>query len=86
LPTFIDFGFRPLSNSHLRRTLARGVTVRQACRLMGVNEASFLDALNQAPEEIATGRGISLSVVEPPTKGGCSCCEDRLLPASVRTT
>jgi hypothetical protein len=78
LPTFLAFGFRPLSNPVLRRTLTRGVTVGQACRIVGVDKAVLLAALNGA--EPAPARALSLSVVEappsPPT-AGCSCCEDR---------
>jgi hypothetical protein len=76
LPTFLAFGLRPLSNPVLRRTLARGVTVGQACRITGVDEAALLAALNGT----ATAKAMSLTVVEAPPASkaaGCSCCEDR---------
>jgi hypothetical protein len=74
LPTFLAHGFRPLSNPLLRRTLARGVSIRQACRLAGVDEEQFVNALNAGP-----ARGLSLAVVEAPAPkaAGCSCCEER---------
>jgi hypothetical protein len=83
LPTFLAFGFRPLSNPLLRRTLARGVTVGQACRIAGVDDGELLNALNAGPS-----RGLSLAMVEAPTAkaGGCSCCEERAAePPSVET-
>jgi hypothetical protein len=46
LPTFQAFGFRPLANPLLRRTMARRVTIAQACRLAGVDERDLLAALN----------------------------------------
>jgi NnrS protein/Domain of unknown function (DUF1858) len=79
LSTFIAHGFRPLSNPLLRRTVARGVTIGQACRLMGVDPTSFLSVLNGAPVGTTSGRTFSLGLVDvpPPPTGGCSCCEDR---------
>jgi hypothetical protein len=74
LSTFLAFGFRPLSNPILRRTLGRGVTLHQACRLAGVDEGKLLHALNVGPD-----RRPSLEVVDAqePKIGGCSCCEER---------
>jgi hypothetical protein len=46
LPIFLDFGFRPLANGWLRRTVARQVRVRTACRQLGVEEGRLLAALN----------------------------------------
>jgi hypothetical protein len=46
LPTFQAFGFRPLASPVLRRTIARQVTIGQACRLVGVDERDLLAALN----------------------------------------
>ncbi len=88
LPTFVAFGFQPLSNPVLRRTLARSITVGQACRLAGVDGAVFLAALNDQLTSPGTGRAISLSVVDapptpPPAKVGCSCCEDQHATPSV---
>lgn len=80
LPTFVAFGFRPLQNPVLRRTLARSVTVGQACRLVGVDVVALLTALNEDLEDIAQARAVPLTVVEAApaaAKAGCSCCEDR---------
>jgi hypothetical protein len=46
LPVFLEFGFRPLANPILRRTVARGVTIGTACRLVGVDQGNFLAAVN----------------------------------------
>jgi hypothetical protein len=57
LETFLHFGFRPLMNPVLRRTLARRVTIAQACRVVGVVEADLLTALNAAQARELGGRG-----------------------------
>lgn len=49
LETFVAFGFHPLARPLLRRTVARHVTIHQACRMMGVDERRLLDALNAGP-------------------------------------
>jgi len=46
LDTFLKFGFRPLVNPLFRRTVARFVTIEQACRRVGVDLNPFLEALN----------------------------------------
>jgi hypothetical protein len=46
LPVFLRFGFRPLANSALRRTAARGVSIELACAIVGVDRDEFLAALN----------------------------------------
>jgi hypothetical protein len=48
LPTFEAHGFSALANPQLRATLARVVTIEQACRRMGVKLDEFLAALNRA--------------------------------------
>jgi hypothetical protein len=48
LAAFLDFGFAPLKNPILRRTLARTVTVQQAAKMRGVDPDALLDALNTA--------------------------------------
>jgi hypothetical protein len=48
LPVFVSSGFAPLANPVLRRTLARGVSVAQACRMHGVDLETFLRRLRQA--------------------------------------
>jgi hypothetical protein len=50
LDTFVAFGFRPLAQPWLRRTVARQVTIRQACRTVGVDEQQLLDALNNGSD------------------------------------
>ncbi len=62
LETFLAFGFRPLANPFLRRTLARHVTIGQACRLQGVDVQELLATLNQKRDRAASGR-LSLPVV-----------------------
>jgi hypothetical protein len=47
LQIFIRNGFGPLANPVLRRTMARVVTVEQACRREGVNLAELLDELRR---------------------------------------
>jgi hypothetical protein len=54
LPVFVTSGFAPLANPVLRRTVARGVSVAQACRMHGVEMEAFLGRLRQAAE--AAGR------------------------------
>jgi hypothetical protein len=48
LEIFLRFGFRPLANPFLRRTLASRVTIGQACRSLGVPESELLAGLNKA--------------------------------------
>jgi hypothetical protein len=48
LTTFVDLGFRPLANPLLRKTVARHVTVAQACRQLGREPGEVVAALNRA--------------------------------------
>ena len=48
LPVFVGSGFAALNNPVLRRTLARGVSVGQACRMHGVDLEGFLGRLREA--------------------------------------
>jgi hypothetical protein len=48
LETFLAFGFRPLANPLFRKTVARFVTLEQACRQTGANLDRLLEALNAA--------------------------------------
>jgi hypothetical protein len=64
LDTFLAFGFRPLANPLLRRTLAGRITVAQACRLAGVDATALLEALNAARDGNVRRR-VSLPVVSP---------------------
>jgi hypothetical protein len=59
LDTFLAFGFQPLTNPLLRRRLAARLTIANACRLMGVDAAELLVALNGAEK--------------PAREAGCGC-------------
>lgn len=48
LATLIDLGFRPLANPILRQTVARRVSVAQACRHLSLNLPHVLETLNRA--------------------------------------
>ncbi len=48
LQTFLAFGFRPLANPLLRRTMARNITIAEACRHMDVAIEPLLAALNDS--------------------------------------
>jgi hypothetical protein len=50
LDEFVRFGFTAVANPYLRRTMARVVSVQQACRRMGVDVQLFLAALNDRRE------------------------------------
>lgn len=81
LPTLVAFGFRPLANPILRRTVTRGITLVAACHFAGVDVQQVLAVLNAELARAATGSG-SLPVVdsEPATHAGCSCCKERHPP------
>jgi hypothetical protein len=51
LPTFVAHGFSALANPQLRATVARVVTIEQACRRMGVNTDKFVAELNDRREK-----------------------------------
>lgn len=48
LEVFLRQVFAPLRNPVLRRTMARVVTIEQACRRDGVSQAALLDDLRRA--------------------------------------
>jgi hypothetical protein len=48
LETFLALGFRPLANPLLRKTVARHVSIGQACRQLGREPGEVVEALNQA--------------------------------------
>jgi hypothetical protein len=56
METFVSFGFRPLANPLLRKTLAGRVTIAAACRKLDVEVGSLLKALNVQREKQSTGR------------------------------
>ena len=47
LEIFLRHGFTPLRNPVLRKTMARVITIEQACRREGVDLTGFLDELEQ---------------------------------------
>jgi hypothetical protein len=49
LDIFLRKGFTPLKNPLLRRTMARAITIEQACRREGVNLEELLSDLEQMP-------------------------------------
>lgn len=62
LDTFVARGFRPLANPLLRRALARTVTVRSACRMVGHDVDALVAALNAARPGLGSQR-LSLPVL-----------------------
>jgi hypothetical protein len=79
LDTFLEFGFRPLSNPLLRRTLARTVTLRGACRLLDVDCRQLVDTLN-ARRQPAAGHRLALPVLmdEPGAPATVRCHESEV--------
>lgn len=54
LPVLIEAGFTPLANPVLRRTHARSVTLREACRMRNIDLEEVLERLRKAcPHEAA---------------------------------
>jgi len=64
---FAAFGFRPLANPYLPRTLAARVSVGEACRYLGVDAGTLLAALNAARPEVAPAPA-------PPPRPQKDCC------------
>jgi hypothetical protein len=56
LATFVGLGFRLLASPVLRKTVARHVTIEQACRRLGKDQDSVLAALNHARQQQAPRR------------------------------
>jgi hypothetical protein len=48
LDTFLDLGFKPLANPLLRKTVARHISIGQACRQIGRNPEEVIEALNRS--------------------------------------
>jgi hypothetical protein len=48
LETFLGLGFRPLANPLLRKTVARHISIGQACRQVGREPGEVVEALNRA--------------------------------------
>jgi hypothetical protein len=57
LNTFLEYGFKPLANPVLRRTVAATVSVEGAARLLGVDLDALLDALNSSREKVGDPHG-----------------------------
>src|SRR5262249_8970449 len=62
LETFLTFGFRPLANPLFRPTVARFVTIEQACWQVGWDLARFLERLNGTIEK-KTGERLPLQML-----------------------
>ncbi|HKI32871.1 MAG TPA: DUF1858 domain-containing protein [Gemmataceae bacterium] len=62
LNTFVTFGFTPLTNPLLRKTVARLVTIERACRAQQVDVDELLTALNIARARL-DGQRLSLNVL-----------------------
>jgi hypothetical protein len=71
---FAAFGFRPLANPYLRRTLAARIRIGEACRYLGVDLHTLLAALNAARPEAPPGRH---SLPAPADHCCPSCAGDR---------
>lgn len=54
---FVAHGFKMLSNPRLRNSIARVVTIEQACRRMDVDSGQLIDALNRRRHEISDSEG-----------------------------
>jgi hypothetical protein len=48
LEVFLEFGFTPLKDPVLRKTMPYKVTIEQACKMHAVDLEEFLRALNKA--------------------------------------
>jgi hypothetical protein len=64
---FAAFGFRPLANPYLRRTLAARVGIGEACQFLGGDPTALLAALNAARPELSPGR-------HPDPASAAPCC------------
>ncbi|HOJ72398.1 MAG TPA: DUF1858 domain-containing protein [Phycisphaerae bacterium] len=47
-PVFLEFGFSAIKHAVFRRTMARQVTLAQACRMHNIDAEAFVAALNRA--------------------------------------
>lgn len=52
LDVFLQAGFTTLASAYARHTMARVVTLRQACRRMGIEEVAFVKRLNQCRRDL----------------------------------
>lgn len=65
LETFLAAGFAPLASSYARQTVARVVTLHQACQRMGKDSNRFVAELNQARTRF---RNLTLPLISAPLK------------------
>jgi len=57
---FVGYGFTAVQNPVLRRTLARSITLGQACRMKGLDAGEFLKAIREAANVLeSAGTGVS---------------------------
>ena len=63
---FVQHGFELIRNPILRRTVARQVSLRQACRIQGVDLAPFLELLERSrrPSEPVGDTGGAAELVQ----------------------
>jgi len=66
MAVFIESGFSALANPVARNTLAKAVSIEQACRKHGVDPAAFLEKLNRALAEGAPARPTAATRPKPP--------------------
>ncbi len=86
LDIFLKFGFTPLANASLRKTMAYTISIQAACRMMSVDATRLLTALNAERQRRAGGRR-SLVVVDSSANDQpqsprnpveiCRCCASR---------
>ncbi len=74
LPLLLARGFAPLANPLLRRTLARGISVRQAANQQGLDVDDLVRALN--------GAAFGADAVEPPHRDGMQVALPVLAPGA----
>ncbi|HWB85315.1 MAG TPA: DUF1858 domain-containing protein [Bryobacteraceae bacterium] len=66
VPVFLEFGFQMITNPMMRKTVARSVSLDQACRLHHVDCAKFIAALRDAVARNRAAGGTSEGLVSVP--------------------
>jgi hypothetical protein len=66
LEIFVRRGFTPLRNAVLRKTMARVITIEQACRREGVDLTDLLNELEQmaADEKVNAAQFVSITLID----------------------
>jgi hypothetical protein len=64
IPVFARMGFTAITHRFLRETVARTITIRQACALKGIDEGKLLAALN----DVIKLRGAACHAVPRPAE------------------